>query len=228
MKRSEINRYIQEAEALFAKQCFYLPPFAHWTPQDWKTKSRDEVDEILACNLGWDVTDFGSGDYKKAGLFLFTIRNAVLNNTKYPKPYAEKIMISLENQVTLMHYHAHKTEDIINRGGGRLAFRLYNSTPDGKLDDSTVYVSRDGVKTAVQPGEMFSIGNGESITLTPGLYHEFWALKGYGPVMIGEVSAVNDDHTDNFFLNPLQRFPTVEEDEEPYRLIVGDYAALPF
>ena|SRR5690554_1431468 len=41
--------------------------------------------------LGWDITDFGSGEFYKRGLFLFTLRNGKYKVDK--KPYAEKIMI---------------------------------------------------------------------------------------------------------------------------------------
>lgn len=41
--------------------------------------------------LGWDLTDFGSGDFARRGLFLFTMRNGAARRDA--KPYAEKIMI---------------------------------------------------------------------------------------------------------------------------------------
>ena len=41
--------------------------------------------------------------------------------------------------------------------------------------------------------------------------------------MVGEVSAVNDDHNDNLFYEPQMRFPHIEEDQEPRRLLVSDY-----
>ena len=43
-------------------------------------------------------------------------------------------------------------------------------------------------------------------------------------MLIGEVSMVNDDHSDNKFTEPLGRFPTIEEDEPPVYLLCGDYA----
>ena len=61
---------------------------------------------------------YGSGDFYKRGLFLFTLRNGKYNIDK--KPYAEKIMIVEEEQETPMHHHWSKMEDIINRGGGNL------------------------------------------------------------------------------------------------------------
>ena len=224
MKRSEINQYIREAEAFLAANKFMLPPYASWTLEQWKKhKANGDIESIIDCDLGWDVTDFGFEDYMKIGLFLFTIRNGLQHSEKYPKPYAEKIMIVREKQVTPFHYHRFKMEDIINRAGGRLAFRLYNSTPDNKLADMPVTVYRDGVKYVIPAGEVFDIGNGESVTLTQGIYHEFWGVEGTGQVMVGEVSVVNDDHNDNIFLEAPKRFPSIVEDEAPYRLLCGDY-----
>ena len=224
MKRSEINQYIREAEAFLAANKFMLPPYASWTLEQWKKhKANGDIESIIDCDLGWDVTDFGFEDYMKIGLFLFTIRNGLQHSEKYPKPYAEKIMIVREKQVTPFHYHRFKMEDIINRAGGRLAFRLYNSTPDNKLADMPVTVYRDGVKYVIPAGEVFDIGNGESVTLTQGIYHEFWGVEGTGQVMVGEVSVVNDDHNDNIYLEAPKRFPSIVEDEAPYRLLCGDY-----
>ena len=45
-------------------------------------------------------------------------------------------------------------------------------------------------------------------------------------MLLGEVSAVNDDVNDNRFYQLIGRFHEIEEDEPPYRLLVGDYAAL--
>ncbi|WP_407543294.1 D-lyxose/D-mannose family sugar isomerase [Deinococcus radiomollis] len=53
---------------------------------------------------------------------------------------------------------------------------------------------------------------------------EFWAED--APVLAGEVSTINDDAGDSRFLNPLGRFPAIEKDEAPYRLLVGDVTAL--
>jgi D-lyxose ketol-isomerase len=132
-------------------------------------------------------------------------------------------MVAGDNQETPMHFHWSKTEDIINRYGAKLAIELYQSTADEFLDKNTpVVVSIDGVSHQFKPGMVVELEPGESITLTPRLYHRFWGLG--GRVLIGEVSAVNDDHDDNRFLLPQGRFPAVEEDAEPVHLLVGDYA----
>ena len=48
---------------------------------------------------------------------------------------------------------------------------------------------------------------------------------GSGPVLLGEVSQCNDDNTDNRFYEKLGRFPAIEEDEAPYRLLCNEYPA---
>lgn len=222
MKRSEINAIMRDADLFFREQGFYLPPFAYWSPQDWATKG-PEVREIVDNGLGWDITDFGQGDYRNLGLFLFTLRNGTPENlrSKHGKIYAEKIMVVDPDQVTPMHFHWAKTEDIINRGGGKLVVRLYNATEEGELDDSPVAVSMDGVRRTVSAGDAVVLAPGESITLPPYLYHSFWGTE--SRVLVGEVSAVNDDNRDNRFHQPVGRFPDITEDEPPRHLLVNDY-----
>jgi D-lyxose ketol-isomerase len=222
MKRSEINTIMQAADEFIHSRGFYLPPFAYWTPEDWSQKG-EEVREIVENNLGWDITDFGKGDFRSFGLFLFTIRNGNPANwqTKTGKLYAEKLMIVDEGQITPMHFHWTKMEDIINRGGGRLAIQLYNATPDEELDSKNeVHVSLDGTQRAVKAGAVLMLEAGESITLEQRCYHKFW---GEGRVLVGEVSMVNDDHLDNRFYEPMGRFPEVEEDVPPLHLLCNDY-----
>ena len=220
MKRSEINAILKDAKAFFADHRFHLPPWAFYSLKDWE-KIGPEADEIKRTCLGWDITDFCSGDYAKQGLLLFTVRNGSLK--KGAKPYAEKIMIVGVGQETPMHFHFSKMEDIINRGGGRLVLELCNSTKSGDLAKSEVTVSVDGVKRTVPAGGKIILKPGESICLEQGVYHRFWAEK--ERVLTGEVSMTNDDHADNRFLVPLGRFPKIEEDAKPLHLLVSDYAA---
>ncbi len=223
MKRSRINTLICEAKELFAAAGFALPPFAFWTPQDWASKGH-EVDEIRRNALGWDVTDFGSRDFDRIGLLLFTSRNGnYYHPDEYPKPYAEKIMVVRENQVTPYHFHWKKQEDIINRGGGELVLELYKSTKDEQLANDPFSVSIDGVLRRCKPGERVVLKRGESICLEPYVYHKFYGASGKGTVIVGEVSAVNDDNTDNRFLDAPGRFPEIEEDEPPVHLLCNEY-----
>ena len=223
MKRSEINNAIHNAMKLFDEYKISLPPFVNWTPEQWQEKG-DEVQEIRDNMLGWDITDFGQGDYNKTGLFLITIRNGNQKNPeKYPKTYAEKLMVVQENQITPMHFHWNKMEDIINCGGGNLMIKLYNSTDDGQLADTDVEVSMDGVRFTFPAGTVVRLEPGQSITLTTGLYHRFWGEEGKGTVLVREVSMCNDDAADNRFYDPVGRFPTIEEDEAPFRLLCNEY-----
>jgi len=226
MKRSEINRVLRSSVAFLRENKFELPPFAYWTPAQWRRKKRPEVAEIIDTMLGWDLTDFGKGRFREFGLTLFTIRNGHQRDKRYPKPYAEKAMICLEDQMTPMHFHWNKTEDIINRGGGEMMIRLCSATRTGKLSGGDVRFGADGVRRRVRAGSVLRFERGESLTLEPGLYHSFWAKRGKGAVLLGEVSSVNDDHTDNRFLDPIGRFPTIEEDAAPLHYIVGDYEGL--
>lgn len=223
MKRSEINAIMRAADAFLQKMKFHLPPFAYWTPEEWQQKG-PEAEEIVATQLGWDITDFGIGNFPKAGLFLFTIRNGRPQNLEKNegKLYAEKILIVDPGQVTPFHFHWSKMEDIINRGGGKLIIQLYNSTPDESLDqEAPVHVAVDSIIRTVPAGGIVELRPGESITLTRGLYHKFWADG--ERTLVGEVSLVNDDAADNRFLESQGRFPTIEEDEPPLHLLVGDY-----
>jgi len=222
MKRSEINTILRDTEDLLEKHQFHLPPFAYWSPEEWKQKG-EEVQEIVDKKLGWDITDFGQGEFYERGLLLFTLRNGDVKNLKEGtgKLYAEKMLIVEENQVTPLHFHWTKTEDIINRGGGDLVLQLYNATDDGELQDSEVAISVDSIRRTVLPGGTITLHPGESITLPTFCYHTFWAAN--QPVLAGEVSLVNDDDHDNRFYSEVGRFPEIEEDEPPLYLLVNDY-----
>jgi hypothetical protein len=219
MKRSEINALIQDAKEFFASFKFALPPWAFWSPDQWKGKGDSEV---VRNQLGWDLTDYGAGDFDRRGLILFTIRNGNLA-MGHPKKYAEKIMIVRENQICPMHFHWSKTEDIINRGGGNLVIELYGSTPAEELGKEPLAVSVDGFTRIVQPGGTVVLTPGESIFLEQGMYHRFYGEPGKGKVLVGEVSSVNDDNTDNRFHEPQARFPEIDEDEAPLHLLCTDY-----
>ena len=223
MKRSEINRAISDAIELFEKHNFPLPHFANWTIEKWKNKG-DEINEIKDNMLGWDITDFGSGKFDEIGLLLITLRNGNIKQPrKYPKPYAEKIMMVKEGQITPMHYHRIKMEDIINRGGGNLIIKLFNSDDNNGLAKTDVNVSIDGEKHVFAAGCEICLKPGQSITLTQGLYHEFWGEKEKGSVIVSEVSMCNDDNADNVFFDDVGRFPQIEEDALPIRLLCNEY-----
>jgi len=222
VKRSFINQIIKEAEQFIKAHNFALPAWAYAAPQRLLSM-QENAREVFQHGLGWDITDFSSLRFEKQGLVLITLRNGGMRSTK---PYAEKIMIAREEQETPMHFHYKKMEDIINRGGGVLVLELYKSASDETLSRESFTVQIDGVSRQCAAGERVELEPGQSICLTQGLYHRFFGKKGSGPVLIGEVSMVNDDSGDNRFLIPCGRFSDVEEDAPPYRLLVSDYANL--
>ncbi len=226
MKRSEINAILRDAKTFLEERKITLPPFALWTPEDWAAKGH-ECDEIRDNMLGWDITDFGQGDFSKVGLLLITTRNGNQKQSKrYPKPYAEKIMIVREDQVTPMHYHWSKMEDIINRGGGNLVIKLYNPIHENELDtESDIHVTLDGERKVFPAGAEVVLHPGQSITLTQGLFHRFWGEPGKGTVLVVEVSMCNDDNIDNNFYDKVGRFPQIEEDEAPLHYLCNEYPA---
>ena len=63
MKRSEINKALKELEAMCEKHHCYLPPFCHFTPEQWQTIGH-EYDEVRDCMLGGrsheDIPDVAS------------------------------------------------------------------------------------------------------------------------------------------------------------------------
>ena len=214
-------------EAFINEYKFALPPFCRFTPEDWQTKG-NEYDEVRDNMLGWDITDYGLGDFSKTGFSLITLRNGNLAmKEKYQKTYAEKLLYLREGQYAPLHFHWMKMEDIINRGGGNILIRVYNSTKDEKLDEvNDVEVNMDGVKKMVPAGTQVCLKPGESIAVQSYMYHDFSVEKGTGPVLLGEVSECNDDNSDNRFLEPIGRFPAIEEDEPPYRLLCNEYPSV--
>ena len=219
MKRSEINAYIREFRDALDRVCFRLPPFCDIPAERWKTLGR-EYDEIRDRMLGWDITDFGSGDFKKTGLQLVTIRNGKIGDPE-SKTYAEKIMLVREGQVTPLHFHWSKMEDIINRGGADLAVQVWLSDENEGLSDRDVPVTTDGITRLVPAGTVLRLKPGESITMQRYLYHTFWGEG--GDVVVGEVSMVNDDAKDNRFLEDQPRFAEIEEDEPAEVLLCNEY-----
>jgi D-lyxose ketol-isomerase len=225
MKRSVINSVMREALAFFQENRFFLPPFARWTPADWRLKG-PEAGEIVRNGLGWDITDYGLDDFQRYGLLLFTLRNGNSQDwaQRIGRPYCEKVMIAEAGQEHQMHFHQTKVEDIINRGGGRLAIRLYRANQENGLAETDVTVQVDGVRRRLPAGSVIVLQPGESITLTPRLYHKFWAEG--SRVMIGEVSTVNDDRGDNFFYQMIGtgRFSEIEEDEPVLYPLFSEYS----
>ncbi len=210
MRRSQIKALMRDAEAFFAAPRFALAPWAAWSPDAWR--AHPAVARYCAeRQMGWDITDFGSGDFMRRGLILFCLRNGIAE-APGEVPYAEKLMVVREGQETPWHWHKVKMEDIIVRGGGHLAVEVFARDADGKRGEGPVVVHCDGIAREVAAGEPVLLAPGESITVPRGLVHRFYGAPGTGTVLVGEVSQVNDDRADNFFLEELPRFAAIEED----------------
>ncbi|MEG1847597.1 MAG: D-lyxose/D-mannose family sugar isomerase [Lachnospiraceae bacterium] len=224
MKRSTINTALKEMEDMILEYRFALPPFCNFTPEEWKQKGA-EYNEIRDNMLGWDITDYGLDDFDKIGFSLITLRNGNPKDPKYTKTYAEKLLYIKEGQMAPMHFHWNKMEDIINRGGGNVLITVYNADrkEEGRFADTPVMIHCDGVERTVPAGSKIVLHPGESISIYPYLYHDFTLETGSGAVLLGEVSMCNDDDTDNRFYQPIGRFPKIEEDEAPYRLLCNEY-----
>ena len=225
MKRSRINEIIVQSRDLIHQHGFTLPPFAYWTPQEFAANA-GRAQALIDARCGWDITDYGARDFDNMGLFLFTLRNGRLADLQAGGGmcYAEKLLISKQDQLSPMHTHVIKAEDIINRGGATLVVELFGSDDNGNFaQDRGGAVMRDGVRHAFAAGEKLKLAPGESVTLMPGDWHAFWGEG--GDVLIGEVSSVNDDETDNIFREPIGRFAQIEEDVAPLHLLVSDYSS---
>lgn len=226
MKRSEINTIERDALALMDRLGWKLPPWALWTPEEWRA-NKAQCRFIRDFSLGWDITDFGSGRFAQRGLFLFTLRNGRPGEGEaLGRSYAEKIMMVGENQETPYHFHWHKREDIINRGGGVLLFNIYGSDEREEFSREDLTVRIDDIPTRINPGEEIALKPGQSLCLDPGVYHRFYGAPGEGPVLTGEVSQVNDDARDNRFYEEIGRFPEIEEDEALLYPLMGDLPRL--
>lgn len=219
MKRSELNSIIEDTIKFMEDRGLPLPPFAYWGVPEWKAAGK-ENEEIVENMLGWDITDFGSGDFEKIGLTIFTFRNGnFYKKDKYPKPYAEKLLLVGDGQILPYHYHWSKMEDIINRGGGNLAITLYNCTEEdfkdveggragkpGTFADTPVTVSVDGCNVTVPAGGQIILKPGQSVTLKPGQYHTWQGFREqerlcclkYQPVTMTRLTIVSIPQVEEF------------------------------
>lgn len=225
MKRSEINAAIVWAKELLARNNIRLPRTADWDMDKW-AENKDAIETIRRVMLGWDVTDFGTGKFSGIGAVLYTVRNGDMSDPSVGVPYCEKVIAMKEGQRLPKHYHVFKTEDIINRAGGVLAVYLWNTDAEGRQLDSDVKVFMDGIECSFRAGEEILVYPGDSISITPRIAHIFGPKSGCGDIVVGEVSRVNDDNTDNCFLEPTARFADIEEDAAVLHPLCNEYAKL--
>jgi D-lyxose ketol-isomerase len=221
LKRSDIESAIDAAVALAERHGFPLPPFASWTREHWIEQAA-ELRVPLERGLGWDVTDFGRGDFPRTGLTLLTLRNGTLAEQAagLGQTYAEKLLHVRVGQETPFHLHPRKTEDILNRGGGELVVELVHPDEPG----ASVRALVNGSPRTIARGERLRLGPGEGVQVPRGIRHRFWAEG--DEVLGGEVSSVNDDESDNVFLVASPRYPGIDEDVPARRLLVGEYGSV--
>jgi D-lyxose ketol-isomerase len=223
MKRSSINDIVRDGDAFIRSLGYILPPFAYWSPEEMRTRRATSAG-IFERRLGWDVTDYGQERFDELGLLLFTLRNGRFEDMKKGRGmlYAEKIMISRKGQLSSTHRHNLKASDIINRGGGALVLELFMPDAEGGIDaKAEVSAPVDGTTRKLPAGGRLKLDPGESVTLLPGIWHTIWAEG--KDVLIGEVSTVNDDLSDNVLRDPIGRFSKIDEDVGPLHLLVSDY-----
>jgi D-lyxose ketol-isomerase len=234
LRRALINESVATAREVVAALHTHLPPFANWTLGQWE-QAGDEMQEVRDVMLGWDVTDFGSGHFHEIGRTLFTLRNGKAGDARYPKPYAEKLLIEPEGQRSPMHYHRSKREDIINRGGGNVIIILHPVGEDGRPAACMMTAQVDGVRRSMRAGDPIRLGPGESLSIPPRTFHQFWAEEGTGTLINGsrytlsnEVSSICDDWSDNVFVDAWAcRFPEISEDEPRACYLCHEYPAPP-
>jgi D-lyxose ketol-isomerase len=237
MSSQPLNRARVEASIAIAKVVFRhfhvaLPPFAQWTTADWDQAGPD-YQEARDCALGWDVTDFGSNDFTHIGRTLFTLRNGNIHDPRYPKSYAEKLILDPEGQRAPAHFHRTKREDIINRGGGNICVQLTSTDAHDQPAKTPLVVVVDGCRRTIASGETVRLTPGESLCIPPRTIHQFWGeagtgyrIDGVGYTVSGEVSSVCDDVTDNFFFADLTRYPRIVEDAPRLHYLCNEYPAV--
>ncbi|WP_131114476.1 D-lyxose/D-mannose family sugar isomerase [Lichenihabitans psoromatis] len=222
MKRSFINQQMRDANATFARHGYVPPPWATWSPAQWDA---DPARRHFCAEhqMGWIITDFGSGDFFRQGLILLVARNGVAGRAGQ-RVYAEKAIVMREGQEAPYHYHRAKTEDMLVRGGGSLGIDLVNVDAAGKPIEAPVEILVDGARSTIAARQTVVLTPGESLTLPPLQAHRFYGIPGTGTSLVGEISEVNDDLTDNYFLEPFGPM-TIEDDEPALYLLWRDLAA---
>jgi len=225
MRRSFIDARIDAMLEFCARQKFALPPFALWGEADFRG-NLDAARRIAEAGLGWNVVEFKPNGFASDGLTLITTRMGPWRDLSKGRGrlYGEKAMMALDGQRTPHHYHVVKTEDILNRGGARFVVELFKVDQSGARVNERFDVLKDATMLRLAPGDRVTLEPGESIVLEPFVAHAFWAEG--GSVLAGEVSLVNDDSTDNYFLPPLPPAAPIEEDAAACYVTVRDHAAL--
>jgi len=237
VKRSEINASILLARDFFGAYRFKLPKWAAWSAINWDY-SGEEMQAIKDCQLGWDVTDFGLGDFTRQGMTFFMLRNGDPSRKPVPensedlpaetskglgRDYSEKIMLGQMNQTLPFIALKKRAHDLINRGGGDLVVQVHRSTPEHDLDEeSRVPIQVNGIAYNIKAGGIVRLVPGDGLTLLPGIFHKYWTEK--AGCIVGNISTTCNEAEDYLFLDPQsRRFPEIEPDESPIHLLHYEY-----
>jgi D-lyxose ketol-isomerase len=206
MKRSQINAALQAARDLLARCQWDLPEWA-----DWSEAEHAANPAVSAClyaqELGWDVTDFGQGDFEARGVTSFCIRNgepALLSN----QPGCEHLHFVADGQIWPFHAHKAKREEITVRCGGNLMVAF---TRHGSFEDAPVWI--DGSPINDPYSRFIRLSPGQSISIPCGLQHSLWSEPNSGPTLFSETSTSRNDRSDSFFLEEQTRFLPIDEDQ---------------
>ena len=212
MLRSEINQIIKKSKSYFNKNNFFLPAWSNWPLNEWK-KNINFAKIAHQSQIGWDITDFGKNNFHKEGAVLFSTKMVKRYNKLIT--YSEKLLLLMPNQKIPFHFHKKKTEDIINRCNGVLEMGLYASDSHFKRKKDSFILNIDSIPNKIKPNEKIFLHPGQSITIKPYLCHYLKSSnKNKKTLIVGEVSSLNDDNTDNYFPDKNLRFTKIEEDEE--------------
>ena len=223
MKRSFVDSRIDAMAALCGRHGVKLPPFALWREDDYRADA-GAARRIAQGGLGWNIVEFRPGAFASDGLSVFTLRMGdwrQLANGR-GRLYAEKALMAEDGQRAPHHYHIVKTEDVLNRGGARFVVELFKVDRAGVPLKERFRVLKDVKTLDLGPGDRVGLEPGESLVLEPFVAHAFWAEG--GAVLAGEVSLVNDDASDNYFLPSLAPAAPIEEDGPKRYVTVRDHS----
>lgn len=223
MKRSFVESRIEAMLAACERFGQRLPPFALWGEDDYRADPA-AARRIAERGLGWNIIEFKPGAFAAEGLSVFTLRMGDWRKLGDGRGrlYAEKALFAEDGQRTPLHYHVVKTEDVINRGGGRFVVELVKVDRGGAPLKERFRAVKDVKTVELWPGDRVVLEPGESLTLPPFVAHAFWSEG--GATLAGEVSLVNDDASDNYFLPPLAPPRPIEEDKPRRYVTVRDHS----
>ena len=230
MKRSGINKQIGEAINIIEKSGIVLPYHAHWSLGSWY-QNRNLAEELRKRAIGWNITDFGSGNFSKTGVILYTPSNGIFDpvtNKPIDQTYAHRYFILRDGQEIMTEHHQTKIEDIIVFAGAQLKVEVHNVGPNEELDrEKEVKIMRNGIWESYTPGTVITLVPGERIRFEPRHYHR--PCGHGGTVLIEEVSMVTDDLKESRHLpeeKPMA-FAQIEEDEQPIYLLCTELPGTP-